>query len=262
MLIVPLTTAPLEGEDFTGLLKLQNVEWNILLSKFGTLISSAYSHHRWSQCVFLFLPNCFEYYESLKDVFPSPENAEVLEQQLVRTIMSIFLQILLPHSSWCELFRRNYNPDFLFAQMNNPENHREVVKILSICGQADRKVSPLNTHLTVSFSWYLFGVCLPLDHDCMCSEMDFTQEKSHFTQLLEYPIPPWLYWIWSFNSNIGWFYWKFLFFLLLLFCHKLVGKAWKAAFLRPLTMFWEPKNQMSMQKMGQNSHFCLQSVDQ
>ena len=28
MLIVPLTTAPLEGEDFTGLLKLQNVEWN------------------------------------------------------------------------------------------------------------------------------------------------------------------------------------------------------------------------------------------
>ena len=158
--------------------------------------------------------------------------------------MSIFLQILLPHSSWCELFRRNYNPDFLFAQMNNPEDPREVVKIRSICGQADRKVSPLNTHLTVSFSWYLFGVCLPLDYDCMCSEMDFTQEKSHFTQLLEYPIPPWLYWIWSFDSKIF---------------EKLVGKAWKTAFLRPLTMFWEPKNQMSMQKMGQNFHFCLQS---
>ena len=30
MLIVPLTTAPLEGEDFTGLLKLQNVEWIII----------------------------------------------------------------------------------------------------------------------------------------------------------------------------------------------------------------------------------------
>ena len=47
-------------------------------------------------------------------------------------------------------------------------------------GQADRK--RLTPPLTVSF----FGVLLTLYYDCMCSEMDFTPEKSNYksSQLL------------------------------------------------------------------------------
>ena len=51
-------------------------------------------------------------------------------------------------------------------------------------GQADRKrlTPPGPPPLTVSF----FGVLLTLYYDCMCSEMDFTPEKSNYksSQLL------------------------------------------------------------------------------
>ena len=76
-----------------------------------------------------------------------------------------------------------------------------------------------------------------LDYDYMCSETDFTQEKSHFYPILEFPI---------------------LLYCLLL-CHKIVEQQYsgsvkdmKNAFLRPLTVrknvFWVSIDQTSMKK--------------
>ena len=42
---------------------------------------------------------------------------------------------------------------------------------------------------TVSFLWNFVGVFFILDYDSMCSETDFTPEKSNFMLLLEFPIP-------------------------------------------------------------------------
>ena len=46
---------------------------------------------------------------------------------------------------------------------------------------------PPYSQLFVNFSFDVFSI---LDYDSMCSETDFTQEKSIFMQLLESPIPP------------------------------------------------------------------------
>ena len=55
---------------------------------------------------------------------------------------------------------------------------REGVKKRIFYGQADRKHSPPPYgQLFVKFFW---GVFFILDYDSMCSETDFTQEKSHF----------------------------------------------------------------------------------
>ena len=49
----------------------------------------------------------------------------------------------------------------------------------------------LSTKLRSAFCEFFFDVFFfILDYDSMCSETDFTQNKSIFMQLLESPIPP------------------------------------------------------------------------
>ena len=57
-------------------------------------------------------------------------------------------------------------------------------------GQADCKRLPHPPPYGQLFVKFYFGVFFILDYDSMCSDADFTQEKSIFMQLQECPIPP------------------------------------------------------------------------
>ena len=63
---------------------------------------------------------------------------------------------------------------FLLQQMFTRCLGKSSKKRGTFYGQAHRKNPPL----TVSFLWIFFGVFFILDYDSMCSEMDFTPEKS------------------------------------------------------------------------------------
>ena len=97
------------------------------------------------------------------------------------------------------------------------------------------------------------GVCFfILDYDSMCSETDFTQEKSIFMQLLESPIPP--------HTAAA---------LRIIICNRLAPilttkkRAWKMHLWDPSQWdkmcFEYQRIKFQWKKMGQNVHICLRS---
>ena len=95
----------------------------------------------------------------------------------------------------------------------------------------------------VSFLWNIFGVFFILDYDSMCSEMDFTPEK-------------------SFSSN----YKNFQLLHVTKRSDSGIAEAWKALKMH----FWDSsqwdkmcfecrKSHIPLKEMGQNFHICLRS---
>ena len=67
-------------------------------------------------------------------------------------------------------------PDVCDCALGKSSKKRLVLVRLTV-----RADPPLLAPFTVSFTWFFLGVNLTLDYDYMCSETDFTQEKSLFS---------------------------------------------------------------------------------
>ena len=66
-------------------------------------------------------------------------------------------------------------PDVCDCALGKSSKKRLVLVRLTV------RADPPSRPLTVSFTWFFLGVNLTLDYDYMCSETDFTQEKSLFS---------------------------------------------------------------------------------